>query len=359
MTKKALIINDTSNAYHWGCYGTSSEIKLRLEDLKYEVLLFGVEEVYNLTTSPKNDKNLFDDGFKNIFLNDNIQLVKLIKNSDIIIINGEGSLHNINTSSFNLLYIIHLAKSHFQKKVHLVNSSLFPSYNKNDVNILSLYSKILSIIDSITVRDILSYKQLEFMKLKGTLGFDCLPLYIERKNKLEKQSNNEIILGGGLGLNEKIFYQLFVSNINLLNEYKLVYLTGARSNEANDDRIFLEIFKNYSGNFEHKHIENFDEWLISINNAKALISGRFHHTIAASFLDTPTIIFSAATPKNHALCKMMELSPPLDINNEDIQGLFSKELNLILDKKHKLLSDKKKKYLKKLSLNNFSFLNKA
>ena len=359
MTKKALIINDTSNVYHWGCYGTSSEIKLRLEDLKYEVLLFGVEKVYNLTSSPKNDKHLFDDDFKNIFLKNNVGLVKLIESSDIIIINGEGSLHNINTSSFNLLYIMHLAKSHFHKTVHLVNSSLFPSNNDNDINIFSLYSKILSLIDSITVRDIESYKQLEIMNLKGTLGFDCLPLFMERITKLQKKSNQEIILGGGLGLNENIFYQLFESNINLFKKYKLVYLTGAKSNKANDDKIFLEIFKKYSGNFEHRHIKNFDEWLVSINNAKALISGRFHHTIAASFLDTPSLIFSAATQKNHALCKMMELSAPLDTNNEDIYELFSEKLKLIFDNKHKFLSDKNKKYLRKLSLNNFSSLNKT
>lgn len=51
---KVLIINDTVNSYHWGCYGTSTAIKesLRLRGIN-EIVTFSCEEGSKIGNSPK------------------------------------------------------------------------------------------------------------------------------------------------------------------------------------------------------------------------------------------------------------------------------------------------------------------
>jgi polysaccharide pyruvyl transferase WcaK-like protein len=358
MIKKALIINDTSNAYHWGCYGTSTEIQKRLENIKYSVSSFGVEKIYNLNTPPKNDNDFYNEGFMRVFINENSSLISLIKESDLIIINGEGSLHDINKSSFNLLYVSFLAKNYFNKKVHLINTSLFPSSQMNiDKNINNLYNKVLSTLDTIVVRETSSYSVLSEIGLNGSLGFDCLPLYLNRLDlKPSNISNNEVIIGGGLGLNPEIFFKLISNNKIIFNKYKLIYLTGAPSNPANDDIEFIKIMKNYNFDSEHRDVKNFNQWVETINNAHCLISGRFHHTIASACLKTPSIVFNSATPKNTALCKMLGLSGPLDIKNENILVDFSNQLDLIEKNNSKIISSDTHHKIISLGLNNFTFL---
>ena len=53
------------------------------------------------------------------------------------------------------------------------------------------------------------------------------------------------------------------------------------------------------------------EWLDTINHATFLVSGRFHHSIAAFCLDTPFIALNSNTHKVHAICSFLEQDSPL------------------------------------------------
>lgn len=54
-----------------------------------------------------------------------------------------------------------------------------------------------------------------------------------------------------------------------------------------------------------------EEWLDTINHATFLVSGRFHHSIAAFCLNTPFIALNSNTHKVHAICAMLEQPEPL------------------------------------------------
>ncbi len=57
-------------------------------------------------------------------------------------------------------------------------------------------------------------------------------------------------------------------------------------------------------------------WLQTIATARILISGRFHHTIAAAVLGTPSVTFSSNTPKIEEIRQTLGLEPPLAFDGQ-------------------------------------------
>jgi len=54
-----------------------------------------------------------------------------------------------------------------------------------------------------------------------------------------------------------------------------------------------------------------EEWLDTINQTTFLLSGRFHHSIAAFCLNTPFIALNSNTHKVHAICALLGQKEPL------------------------------------------------
>ena len=66
--KKALLINFTADAYHWGCYGTSMEIYTTFIESGYFIETRSVYEVHTLKPTPFNNNEFHDNNFfKKIF----------------------------------------------------------------------------------------------------------------------------------------------------------------------------------------------------------------------------------------------------------------------------------------------------
>lgn len=65
-------------------------------------------------------------------------------------------------------------------------------------------------------------------------------------------------------------------------------------------------------------VASLKDWLTTIAEARLLVSGRFHHSIAAAFLGTPFVVLESNTPKNTALCRELGLAPPLSWAAEDL-----------------------------------------
>ena len=80
-----------------------------------------------------------------------------------------------------------------------------------------------------------------------------------------------------------------------------------------DDLEHFKKLKKYGINLVEA--ENVDEYLSVIDNAEFLISGRFHHSIAAFMLDTPFISFKTNTRKMEAIISMFEKNNVLLKNN--------------------------------------------
>ena len=105
-TKKALLINFTGDSYHWGCYGTSMEIYQSLLEQNYYVEIIPVFKTHSASPTVEKIEDFNSQNFFKDFCQSNQDLVQSMYQSDIIIVNGEGTLHRISKriSKFTIFY---------------------------------------------------------------------------------------------------------------------------------------------------------------------------------------------------------------------------------------------------------------
>ena len=82
--KKALLINFTADAYHWGCYGTSMEIYTTLIESGYFIETRSVYEVHTLKPTPQNNNEFHDNNFFKKYSEENQDLCRSISNLSLI-----------------------------------------------------------------------------------------------------------------------------------------------------------------------------------------------------------------------------------------------------------------------------------
>lgn len=358
MTSTALLINDTSEAYHWGCYATATEIRLTLEESGYAVSSIPVADIHNLSPGPLAEPQFSDEGFRRAFLHDNPDIAGQLEKADIVVVNGEGTLHGLRRASFNLLYLIRLADAVFGKPVAVINTSVFPYGNgAHDDGAARLYRTMLGSADHLIVRESASLGVAETCGLEATLSFDCLPRYWARTGPPDTTAaqSGEVILGGGFGLTPEVMLTLLEGAKDILRGYTLVYVTGANGQPANDDTPFIEVLKASRLNIEHRVTASFEDWRSTIANADALISGRFHHTIAAACAGTPAVVFAAGTPKNTGLCEALDLPAPLAAT-PDAALDFAARVEQALSKQAQTVSKSTRQALTDRAAANFRFL---
>lgn len=84
--------------------------------------------------------------------------------------------------------------------------------------------------------------------------------------------------------------------------YRVKFLYGDMQYPARDDQeIILELKRSMGHNFFIANATSVNNWLDHIAQAGLLISGRFHHSIAAACLGTKFIAFNSNTPKMEGL----------------------------------------------------------
>jgi len=358
----ALLLNDTSGAYHWGCYGTSMELHLSLEELGYSVDSVGVADIHNLTTGPTTETHFTDDSFRRVFMHDHEELISRIESAAVVIVNGEGTLHGLRRSAFNLLYLIRSA-SHLGKPVHVINTSIYPfsdgSFNEGAAR---LYRTALAEAKSICVREPESHSVCHASDIHADLSFDCLPRFIARGKtgqSGEDPHTQTIVLGAGFGLTPDIFADLLRAASDVLSEYALLYVTGANGPPASDDAPFADLLSHDGRlNVTVKEVTTFADWCQTLASADAVVSGRFHHTIAAVCLGTPVLVFEAGTPKNHGLCKALGLQAPLPAD-PDSSEVFRKRVAKILNEGRSSVSPEVISDLRDQAGNNFRSIDGA
>ena len=330
----ALFVNDTSNWYHWGCTATSSVIRRRLKDIGYEVDAIPIEKIVNMQPCLEQLEDLSSDLFFDKFSQANQELVEALAQHDLVIINGEGSLHGTSPTSVSLLYIAYVAKLRFGKNVQIVNHSCYPlgSSEWQDTVEFDLYKQIYSAIDYVAVREPVSQRLLAEGGIQSSQSFDCMPLYIERyANQIEKIDRAGIVLAGSVS-----WLQASLAAVSELVNYlksqghEVVVLIGARNNMASDDVAFVnELYEKMNGNITVRIASSLREWLQTLANTKLLISGRFHHTLAAAMLDTPFILLNSNTPKLQGVLELIGGDAPILYDAPDL----TTTLRLAVEKK--------------------------
>lgn len=364
--KTVLYLNDTYNDFHYGCTGTSYVIRKELQKKFKSIQMISVEQISrNIKIAPKKVSNFTSTKFFNNWKNKNSEIIEKIKNNDYIVVNGEGCISHYNDGTCNLLYAIYISKIKYKKNVSIINHSVFL---KNYVDHLSPndeneFKKIIKLvyqnIDFCAVREFHSLIQLNYIiQNKGILSFDSLPLYISRYFKKPKKNKNQIVITGGNFLNPKkfaIFIKKLIETNSKLKNKKIVFLYSENINSpAQENILILQAIKKYIKKIEIIKAKSLNEWLSVIQESKLLISGRFHHSIAAFMLDTPFLVFKTNTLKVEAFVSMISKEDSLLRNYDDYN--FNKAIHQLNSKN---FYQKNNKYIKdciiSLAKNNFNF----
>ncbi|THD29912.1 polysaccharide pyruvyl transferase family protein [Pantoea sp. R102] len=316
MLQRALLINDTEDVYHWGCYGTSHAVKEKIKKNGMKLVdTIPVYDVHNLRWFP-NYANEFSD--KANFVEKLPEIAIKIDNCDVVIINGEGTIHHFSGYPKALLFLIYSAKTFFNKKVILINHSCFPS--TEDSETINFYKKAYACCDYIAAREKRSVATItNELRMPCTLAFDSLPLTAKSvENKLYKPISEKYVCISG-AVNYKHERSGMIAKIiqNHFPNHRYIYLAGSKEEGIHhEEPIVYESLKKHMHNIEMYEAKTFEEWLSVIKNAKILISGRYHYTIGAMCTGTPTVYFPSNTPKIDAIAEEYGLPKPVVSKND-------------------------------------------
>lgn len=322
---RALLMNDTSDWYHWGCNATSTAIKDALRGKGYDVTSAPFLETGQTTMRPPNLSDFDSRIYFSDYMFTQPTLFEKIRRCDHLVINGEGTIHSLPPNARRLMYLAYIAKTFFGKTVHIINHACFPqsSAELSDPEIIAYYLKTYRTVDDIAVRDPISHDLLSKLDIPARLAFDSLP--IKAKEWLDTQKaggprSKTIILAGSSKFSTESLPAL--KRMGALIEeagYEMAVLSGAALHHSNDDAAFLATLEQAFGRPPQViDAGSLDEWFGVLHQSPLLISGRFHYTIAAAALGTPFIAFEGNTPKLHALSEFLDAPPPLSYSSPDL-----------------------------------------
>lgn len=295
---KILLIFDSSNLENVGCKSTSLGIKILYQDYKLSSIFS--EEIFELNRNLiksslilkiiirfKFLKERFFCKYTSFLLSKNPIFIEKIKDNDIILINGEGTIHHDKFTGLFLLSIIKISKK-FNKKVFLINSTI------QDIGKESI--KILSKLDEIVVRDFFSQKYLKLKGINATLGADAAWVFMNNKIKEIKSipDKNKILITGGVSFVEQHIDYLFK---NIKKDKKVYYLYVDSADKINIKSLKKRGFRLniiYADKIFNKNIYDF---FLMLSKFGFIFSGRHHIAIFAYYLRIPFIPLKSNTYK--------------------------------------------------------------
>lgn len=324
---KILVINDTTNWYHFGCTATSTALINNIKKLNHEVTAISILETYKIQSAPKTKNGFLEHATYTEFAIKNKQILNLVKHHEALIINGEGTLHGINQAPISLLYLAYITKTVLKKHVEILNHSAYPQHDTTLGNSeeCAIYKLVYETLDFIAIREAASFNVMQKLGINVEQSFDCLPLYVRdyyQTHNVKKHSNTILIAGSATWLhldiasNEKGDIGSFMHGLSEFSRYlkimhskgyKIKFLYGANEHPAKDDREFIEYMQTqFQIIWEIYQVTSVDDWLKTIQEATLLVSGRFHHTIAAITLGTKFIPLNSNTPKMEGLMQTIQ-----------------------------------------------------
>lgn len=277
--KRAILINNTESENHHGCYTVINQIKKLLKKKSIKL-------VYS------HDTNL---GFENY--------LSLIKKRDIkfdlLIINGEGSLHSSSKKAKEIIEIGYWTKKVLNKSVILINSV----FQNNDQ---ILISKIKS-FDLIYVRDKFSQKYLS----NNNIECNYVPDLVFSYNKRVKSINSKKIV-----FTDSVFRNLSHDLFNLQKSFKNTQFIPLSTRPSifffkAYTRFIVRyyilkipfIFKKYKNiDYEiQKKYLNYYSFINEISNAKINICARYHAIVFSLIFRVPFVAIKSNTHKVESL----------------------------------------------------------
>ncbi len=320
--RKIAFLNDTTAWYHWGCTATSEAIRKRIIQSGYKSLNVPINFTYNFQCIPQNSEDFDNPEFFNNASKTHNDLFQAINSCDQVVINGEGSIHHLSKVSLSLLYMAYAAKKFLNKPVHIINHSPYPNNTREseDNFAFQLYKAIYNQLHYVAIREHISHKLMTSYGVNASLSFDCLPITVTEDYKPEKlDSEKNIVMSGSVSFSKERIADLGKLMLHFHQQgYKIKVLHGAKAFPAQDDQIFIqELQKIDFKSYEVIDAKSLTEWFDCINSAAVFISGRFHHSLAAIYLETPCVMMESNTLKNVALAETFNLLEPIKFDSEN------------------------------------------
>lgn len=348
---KVVLFNDTSAWYHWGCTGTSRALKEYIQRLGFEIEAVPIATTYSLLEVPPFEEFDTIERF-NLFQKSNEKVFDQIQNSDIVVITGEGTIHDLRAGPRALLYLAHISKKFLNKHVEIINHSAYPKDDpllsadflknfqtereKSEQELMQaqfIYRSIYNELDFVAIREPFSREVMHDIHVSSTLSFDCLPLYIkDHYSEPKKVEAKSVVIAGSVAFTESGALQLcqYIDHLNEMG-FKINVLIGAAAFPSRDDESFVQFLKlHVQAPLNIITATSMHKWLDTINHATFLVSGRFHHSIAAFCLHTPFIALNSNTHKVHAICSLLEQEPPLLFSDPNLLDHLLARTEIIL-----------------------------
>jgi tetratricopeptide (TPR) repeat protein/polysaccharide pyruvyl transferase WcaK-like protein len=329
------LVNDTSHWYHWGCTATSGALTAELERRGYAIERVPISGLQACAAAPGTLEQFDDPRVFRRFVAANAWLWRALDGVDRVVINGEGSLHGLSGHVVNLLYVAYAARRHLGKGVQIVNHSCYPdeSDGSSESPAWALYARVYSALDHVVIREPVSHERMTRAGLTATLGGDCLPLAAAKhraaRGRLEREG---VVLAGSVALREADLPAYAALGESLLaRRVPVTILTGADLFPALEEEAFASTLAARLPGSRRLEATSLPEWFDALAGAAAVVSGRFHHTLAAASFGTPFVLLGSNSPKNAGLAAMLDAAHPVPLDAPDLAGTLVRETAAALE----------------------------
>jgi polysaccharide pyruvyl transferase WcaK-like protein len=291
--KKAVLLNDTSFGLHHGC-------TIVIEHVERLLAQQGIRIINRCPVGMKWDSNK--------------QLLHDIRHADIVIVNGEGTIHHNLPRARELVTI-----AAYSKKNNIPCVLINALFQENDQFII----EHVRLFDKIYVRDSWSGKQLANFGINGNVVPDLTFYSNTNYGAEDKNTTNDLVLFFD-NVDKQVSEQLLHISRNIPNSRYISILyevSRQRSPGLNMQAILRGIQKVFqtgyrSSLFESRHfgIEDFNEFIALIQRAGCIVSGRYHAVCFALQNMIPFIAVPSNTFKIEALIDDVKLKQERLVN---------------------------------------------
>jgi hypothetical protein len=317
----ALLLNNTATSYHWGCYATSMMLVDGITRQGFAVTSMPVEATHFGLVYPEQVDAIDSDEYLSTLKRVNPFLLQFLADSDVIIVNGEGTLHRFHPAPRGLLALMRFAKRRLNKPVILLNHSVFPSGTAEpaDAAVETYYRECLSCADVRVAREDASVAVYQRLGLPALAGFDALPYFLDQFMRPLPACEPVNLIGAASHWRDAEIDLFADALLNMRGELKgpLMFLSGGYRREPLEDAAHFARLKARLPDLGILRPTSIAEWLGYIAAAKLFVTGRFHHLVAAAALGTPTVMMPGNTSKVTAVCDLIGFSGAISPGDAD------------------------------------------
>jgi polysaccharide pyruvyl transferase WcaK-like protein len=267
-----------------------------------------------------------------------LKIIELIKKSDVVVYNAEGSTYRNNRTALRALFILWLAESKMGKKSYFLNGSV--TITTVDPIIPAFINKTFSTISGVSVREPISKKNI----------LEYFPS-LEKKVQVIPDSAFSVSVKD-LGISEK------VEKLDLRTDY-FCFSTSMLPIDYKESKMnssivnLLSEMKNKVGNIfilakdiEDQFLKNvaikigaifigpdysYQDVIYILSKSKFLFSGRYHHLIFATKVGVPVIPMNTTSHKIIGLHELFPNIMPYPIDPTNLWVEKDKVLEYMLD----------------------------